>query len=202
MLPFSNVWRHVSAKTQDADLRGDRPRLPVDRAAVVGAGQREGVQLHHRHRVVAVLLRLHPADHRTAHRRAAGGRSRRPSPAPSTSAGGGCRYTSPHWWCSSAVAVALLFLPQFTSNKWVFLGVRRGRRGVVGHRSAVAVAAAAMPGRTTPRPTWNLIPCLLRLLHMTTRTAVSRERPSEDLGPATSSPSNRVPSARTPHPAR
>ena len=49
--------------------------------------------------------------------------SPRQSPAPSTWAGGGCRSTSPRLSSSSRVAVALLFLPQFASNKWVFLGV-------------------------------------------------------------------------------
>ncbi len=51
-----------------------------------------------------------------------------------------------------AVAVALVFLPQFASNKWVFLGVvvlpRRG-----GPPGCGRGCAAVMPGRTTPRPT-------------------------------------------------
>ena len=134
------------AEDQDADLRGDRSRLPVDRVAVVGARQRGGVQLHHRHRVAAVLLRLHPADHRLAGWLPQAAPSPRPSPAPSISAGGGCRCTSPRWWCSSrspSPCSSCRSSPATSGYSWAW----SRRRGVVGHRSAYG-SAAAMPGPT------------------------------------------------------
>ncbi len=45
------------------------------------------------------------------------------TPAPSTWAGSGCRIYVTALVVFLSVAVTLLFLPQFTNNKWVFLGV-------------------------------------------------------------------------------
>ena len=109
MLPFSHIWRHVSPtrKTPTYAILG--LGAPVDAAAAVRAGQREGVQLHPRHRVAAVLLRLHPADHRPAGRlpqgHHPGGRARHLRPRPLAAAdlrhrAGRCSSASPSRCCS------------------------------------------------------------------------------------------------------
>ena len=118
------------AQHQDADLRGDRPVAacrPCCCCRRSSTRRRSTTSSASRRCCSSSSTSCRPSACSSA---SAGARSRPPSPAPSTSAGGACRSTSPRWWCFLAVAVALLFLPQFTSNKWVFLGVLVVARGV------------------------------------------------------------------------
>ena len=68
MLPFSHIWRHVSEKSKTPTYAVIGLGCLSTAAAALRAGQRGGFQLHPRHRVTAVLLRLHPADDRPADR--------------------------------------------------------------------------------------------------------------------------------------
>ena len=138
MLPFSNVWRHVSAKTKTPTYAVLGLGCLSTAAAVVGARQREGVQLHHRHRVVAVLLRLHPADHRAAgwlpqgHHPRAGARHLRPGPVAVAAL--------PHRACGLPRSRRCPALPASVHQQQVGVPWRgRSRRRMVGHRAAVAV---------------------------------------------------------------
>ncbi len=123
MLPFSHVWRHVSRDQPHADLRGARTRLPVDGAAALRAGQREGVQLHPRHRVAGRSSSSTSCRPSASSSVTAGAPFPPASRARSTSAAAGMPLYVLAWWCSSPSRVALIFLPQFAGNKWVFLGV-------------------------------------------------------------------------------
>ncbi len=152
MLPFSNVWRHVSAKTKTPTY------------AVIGLGCLSTVLLLSAlvnekafNYIIGIaslllLLRLHPADHRPADRRPQGHHPEAASPAPSTSAGGGYRSTSPHWWCSSlspSRCSSCRSSPATSGCSWACSrSPRRGGPPVCGRG-----CAAVTPGRTTPRPT-------------------------------------------------
>ena len=104
MLPFSHVWRHVSADEPHADLRGARPLGCLSTVLLLSALVNEKAFILHPRlsRRWLFFFDLHPADHRPADRHTAEAPSRRPSPAPSTSAGARvAALPSPRWWCSS-----------------------------------------------------------------------------------------------------
>ena len=151
MLPFSHVWRHVSAKTKTPTY------------AVIGLGclstscccrrsstrRRSTTSSASRHCCSSSSTSCRRSGCSSApqgHDPAGRARHLRPRPVAVTA----LRHSLVVFL---AVAVALLFLPQFTSNKWVFLGVLAVAAALVGHRPAVAVAPRRGRVRTTPRPT-------------------------------------------------
>ena len=123
MLPFSHVWRHVSPKHRSPTY------------VVLGLGCLSTILLLSAlvserafnfilgHLVAGGLQRVCPADLRR-HRRCTArqdpcSRTRhlRPGPCPAA----GC--TSSRLVAFTAVAIALVLLPQFAGNGWVFLGI-------------------------------------------------------------------------------
>ena len=68
MLPFSHVWRHVSAVEPHADLRRARNLRLLDHPAALRTGQREGVLPHPRALLAGGLRDVPPADDRPCDR--------------------------------------------------------------------------------------------------------------------------------------
>ncbi len=71
-----------------------------------------------------------------------------------------------------AVAMALIFLPQFAGNGWVFLGIVAVGACGGGAPDCVVGSAAARPDQTSPAPTWSTTkpPRKKGITHMTIHT--------------------------------
>ena len=157
MLPFSHVWRHVSPTQPHADVRSARPVRLLDNPAALCLGQREGVPPHPRALVAGGLRHLRAADRRPDRSVTAAGTI--PAAEPGTFDLGRARL--PIYVigliCFTAVCVALIFLPQFAGNGYVFLGLVILAATLGGDRIARSDCRTATPDRTSPRPTCILI---------------------------------------------